>query len=114
MCDKILGEKYWDIAKSVRHKTLTLAFRWFESSYPSQKSESFDFRIFHLCRKAQPRLRAAHATSFSCKLTSFRRKADTSEVARSANEDGYAKRGGLTPNGVALRANGGAVVRYCA
>lgn len=35
MCDKILGEKYWDIAKSVRHKTLTLAFRWFESSYPS-------------------------------------------------------------------------------
>ena len=80
----------------------------------AQKSESFDFRIFHLCRKAQLRLRAAHATSFSCRLTSFRRKADTSEVARSANEDGYAKRSGLTPNGVALRANGGAVVRYCA
>ena len=38
LCDKMLGERYWDIAKSVRHKTLTLAFRWFESSYPSQKA----------------------------------------------------------------------------
>jgi hypothetical protein len=26
---------YWDVAKSVRHQTLTLAFRWFESSHPS-------------------------------------------------------------------------------
>ena len=43
MCDKILGEKYWDIAKSVRHKTLTIAFRWFESSYPSQKSPRTKF-----------------------------------------------------------------------
>ena len=46
MCDKILGEKYWDIAKSVRHKTLTLAFRWFESSYPSH-----DVRFVSTCTK---------------------------------------------------------------
>jgi hypothetical protein len=26
---------YWDVAKPVRHRTLTPAFRWFESSHPS-------------------------------------------------------------------------------
>ncbi len=28
--------RWWDVAKSVRHRTLTPAFRWFESSHPSQ------------------------------------------------------------------------------
>ena len=30
----------WDIAKSVRQRTLTPSFRWFESSYPNQKKAS--------------------------------------------------------------------------
>ena len=29
---------HWDVAKSVRHRTLTPAFRWFESSHPSQNT----------------------------------------------------------------------------
>ena len=63
-----------------------------------------------MCRKAQLRLRAPHATSFSCRLTSFRRKADTSEVARSANDVGlrsmelrFAQMKLATPNDVGLR-----------
>ena len=31
---------YWDVAKAVRHQTLTLAFRRFESCHPSQKKKS--------------------------------------------------------------------------
>ena len=41
---------YWDIAKSVRQRTLTPSFRWFESSYPNHNQAG-------LC----PRLQADHA-----------------------------------------------------
>ena len=47
---------YWDIAKSVRHRTLTPAFRRFESGCPSQKSENFVLGFF-IC--------AAGTTSFA-------------------------------------------------
>ena len=30
----------WDVAKSVRHQTLTLAFRRFESCHPSQNGKA--------------------------------------------------------------------------
>ena len=38
----------WGIAKSVRHQTLTLAFRRFESCYPSQFYDSLAQSVEHL------------------------------------------------------------------
>ena len=43
-------------SQAVRHQTLTLAFRWSESSYPSQKSESLAFGFFICVRRTQHRL----------------------------------------------------------
>ena len=37
---------YWDVAKPVRHRTLTPAFRWFESSHPSHLYHFAHWTIF--------------------------------------------------------------------
>ena len=71
-----------------------------------KKSESDCFRIFYLCPQDTTSFTCLHATSFSRRLTSFRRKADTNKRCCTACKRCASQRCGLTPNDVALRANG--------
>ena len=52
---------YWDIAKSVRQRTLTPSFRRFESCYPSQTKKTCYGKSFFVCvcvRRTRHRLTA--------------------------------------------------------
>ena len=88
--------------------------RGFKSFCPCQKIQVERLGFFHLCRRTQHHLRATHATSFSRRLTSFRRKADTNERGCTSCKWCASQWCGLTPNDVALRANGIRPIVLCA
>ena len=80
---------------------MTLAFRWFESNYPSQKYESESFRIFYLCPQDTTSFAWHTQHHLSLGSTSFRHKADTNERGCTFGANDVM----LRINDVALRAN---------
>ena len=49
----------WDVAKSARHKVLTLALRWFESNHPSHAHAARFYSPFHLAARKDEKCRGS-------------------------------------------------------